>query len=97
VKQITFKTVLTIASQKKMKVKHVDIKTAFLFGQLEEEVFMEQPPGFYCEEKSKVCRTVTVGTFHTNGWTNFFSVQISTFCGQNNVFYDSVRPQTIFW
>ncbi len=39
-----------------MKVKHVDIKTAFLYGQFEEEIFMEQPPGFYCEEKSKVCR-----------------------------------------
>jgi hypothetical protein len=39
----------------------------------------------------------TVGTFHTKGWTNFFSVQISTFWSQNNVFYDSVRPQSISW
>ncbi len=39
----------------------------------------------------------TVRTFHTKGWTKFFSVQISTFWGQNNVFYDSVRPQSIFW
>jgi hypothetical protein len=40
--------------------------------------------------------TYTVGTFHTKGWTKFFSGQIYTFWGQNNVFYDSARPQVIF-
>jgi hypothetical protein len=38
----------------------------------------------------------TVGTFHTKGWTKFFSGQIYTFWGQNNVFYDSARLQVIF-
>jgi hypothetical protein len=34
---------------------------------------------------------MSVGGFHTKGWTKFFSRQIFTFYGQNNVFYDSVR------
>jgi hypothetical protein len=34
--------------------------------------------------------------FHTKGWTKFFSVQISTFWSQNNVFYDSKRPKPFF-
>jgi hypothetical protein len=38
----------------------------------------------------------TVGTFHTKGWTIFFSGQIYTFWGQNNVFYDSAGLQVIF-
>ncbi len=44
-------------------------------------------------ENTLILNLCTVGTFHTNGWTKFFSVQISTFCGQNNVFNDSVRPK----
>ncbi len=39
----------------------------------------------------------TVEGFHTKGWTKFFSVKISTFWGQKNVFYDSVRLQAIFF
>jgi hypothetical protein len=43
-------------------------------------------------EQERWERRITVEGFQTK----FFSVQISTFCGQNNVFYDSVRLQTIF-
>ncbi len=38
----------------------------------------------------------TVEGFHTKGWTIFFSAQILYLLGQNKVFHDSVRPQTIF-
>ncbi|KAL8145757.1 hypothetical protein AgCh_003779 [Apium graveolens] len=37
---------LTYAAHKKFKVFQMDIKSAFLNGELEEEVYVEQPPGF---------------------------------------------------
>lgn len=42
-KQVTFRTLLTVASQRKAFIKHVDIETAYLNGELEETVFMRQP------------------------------------------------------
>ena len=37
---------LAYASHMKFKVYQMDVKSAFLNGKLEEEVFVEQPPGF---------------------------------------------------
>ena len=37
---------LAYAAHKKFKVFQMDVKSAFLNGELEEEVFVEQPPGF---------------------------------------------------
>ena len=46
VKQITFRILLNISGTKNYFVKHFDIKTAFLNGELEEVVYMQQPEGF---------------------------------------------------
>ena len=48
---------LTLAVYSKMNVQQMDVVTAFLYGELEEEIFMKQPPGF--EEKTEnglVCK-----------------------------------------
>lgn len=42
----TMRLLLSIAGTNGYIVKHYDIKTAFLNGKLEEEIFMKQPPGF---------------------------------------------------
>lgn len=55
VRQITLRTVLAIASCRRMRVKHVDIKTAYLYGDLDETIYMRQPPGLESEDKELVC------------------------------------------
>lgn len=42
----TFRLLLSVAGMRGYKVKQFDIKTAFLNGTLEEEIYMQQPHGF---------------------------------------------------
>jgi transposase InsO family protein len=55
-KNTTFRMLLSVASARKMSVKHYDIDTAFLHGVIEEglDIYMKQPPGF--EIGNKVCK-----------------------------------------
>lgn len=53
----TFRTLLSIAASHNMAIYHFDAKTAFLNGELQEEIYMRQPPGFTNEgSEEKVCR-----------------------------------------
>jgi hypothetical protein len=47
----TRRVLFAIAAQKGMKVHHLDVKTAFLYADLDEEVYVEQPPGFESGDK----------------------------------------------
>jgi len=50
---------LALASIYKLKVHQIDVKTAFLNGNLDEEVYMKQPEGFIMlENENKVCKLV---------------------------------------
>ena len=42
----TVRTVLAIAAQNKWPVHQMDVKSTFLNGYLEEEVYVEQPQGY---------------------------------------------------
>lgn len=55
VRQVTFRTLLTVAGQRNMLVKHADVKTAYLHGEMEEAVFMKQPLGYEAEDTGAVC------------------------------------------
>ena len=51
------RTVIALAVSEKMKLHQMDVKTAFLNGELTEEVFMKQPEGFIQQGKENlVCR-----------------------------------------
>jgi transposase InsO family protein len=57
VKHNSLRAILSVAAAEDMDVIQLDVKTAFLHGDLNEEIFMEQPEGFVCEGgEQKVCR-----------------------------------------
>ncbi|KXJ78043.1 hypothetical protein RP20_CCG005747 [Aedes albopictus] len=55
VKQVTFRTLLSVAHQRNMLIKHMDVKTAYLNGELQETVFMKPPPGCDFGNQNLVC------------------------------------------
>ena len=49
--------VLAIAALRNLEVHQMDLKTIFLNGDLDDEIYMEQPKGFSAlEEEKKVCK-----------------------------------------
>lgn len=51
----TIRTVLSIAANEKLELAQFDVKTAFLDGIIEEEIYMQQPEG-YEDNSQRVCR-----------------------------------------
>ena len=57
VKYDSLRSVLSITAAQDLEMLQLDIKTAFLNGNLEEEIYLEQPEGFIVTGKeTKVCR-----------------------------------------
>ena len=53
----SIRTILAYAVEKRMKIHQMDVITAFLNGDLNEDIYMEQPPGYVQEGKEKlVCK-----------------------------------------
>jgi hypothetical protein len=53
----SIRTIIALAAQTKWKLHQMDVKTTFLNGVIEEEVYIEQPQGFEVEDrKIYVCR-----------------------------------------
>jgi hypothetical protein len=50
------RVILSVAAQRDYEIHQVDIKTAFLNGDLEEEVYVTQPPGFENGDPRIVCK-----------------------------------------
>eukprot|EP00253_Pinus_taeda_P007669 PITA_07669 len=48
--------ILSLVASFKWKVHQMDVKSIFLHGNLHEEIYMEQPPGFMQTDSSLVCR-----------------------------------------
>ena len=51
----SIRLVLVVASSKRWEVHHIDVKRAFLHGDLEEDIYMKQHEGFI-DDPSLVCK-----------------------------------------
>ena len=47
----SIRTVLSLTSNLDLEVEQLDVKTAFLHGDLEEVIYMKKPDGFHVEGK----------------------------------------------
>jgi hypothetical protein len=52
---MSYKTLFAIAAALDLEIEQMDVKTAFLYGVLDEEIFMQQPEGFH-DGTNRVCR-----------------------------------------
>lgn len=53
----TIRTLIALAAQERWKIFQLDVQSAFLNGELEEDIYVEQPYGFTVEGKEeKVCK-----------------------------------------
>ena len=51
--------IIAIAALRNLEIHQIDVKTAFLNGDLDEEIYMEQPEGFIAPgQEKKVCKLV---------------------------------------
>jgi hypothetical protein len=57
VKMTSIKTVLSLVAVEDLHLEKLEVKTTFLHGDLEEEIYMQQPQGYEVEGKENfVCR-----------------------------------------
>ncbi len=54
VRRENLRYLISYATKNKLEMHHMDVETAFLNGELEEEIYMEMPEGF--EKREKVCK-----------------------------------------
>lgn len=52
----TMRTLLAMCAAKELHIRQLDIETAFLNGEVEEEIYVRQPRGYERGDPSKVCR-----------------------------------------
>ncbi len=53
---MSIRYILAITAIEKMEIHQMDVKTAFFNGELEEEIYMEQPEGFTQKGEHLVCK-----------------------------------------
>lgn len=55
---MTIRCIISLAFNKNWKICQLDINNAFLYGDLNEEVYISLPEGFFYKSDTKVCKLV---------------------------------------
>ena len=50
----SIRVVLGLAASLDLEIEQLDVKTTFLYGDLDEEIYMEQPEGFSVKGKEEI-------------------------------------------
>jgi hypothetical protein len=56
--QVTRRVFFAMGAEQDWEIHQVDVKTAFLHGTVDEELYMLQPPGFHSGKENEVCKLV---------------------------------------
>lgn len=56
VKPMSYKALFAIAAAKDLEIEQMDAKIAFLYGAIEEDIYMEQPTGYDQSSSNLVCK-----------------------------------------
>lgn len=56
VKPMTFRVLFVIAAFYDLDIDQMDVKTAFLYGEIDQLLFVEMPKGYYNDTEGMVCR-----------------------------------------
>lgn len=55
VKQTSIRAIMSLAAKHDLEIQQMDVRTTFLHGNLEEEIYMRQPEGFESKDPNLVC------------------------------------------
>ena len=66
-KMTTVRLVLAIAASKGWSLRQMDVKNAFLHGDLKETIYMTPPPGLFSTPSSDVCKLKKVNLWFKTG------------------------------
>lgn len=54
----SIRALLALVAHQNLELEHLDVKTTFLYGDLEEEIYLSQPKGFFIEGKEDYLQTL---------------------------------------
>ena len=91
----SIRTIIAIATELDLELQHMDVKTAFLNGDLEEEIYMLQPEGFVVPGmENKVCK-LKKALYGLKQAPRAWNQKLDTFL-KNNCFKQSQEDTAIY-
>lgn len=92
VRHSTLRILFSLANELNLNIDHIDVTTAFLNGDLEETIFMEQPPGFSNDDcKSKVCLLLK-GIYGLKQASRIWNVKVHNLLSKNSYKQSKCEP-----